>query len=207
MILIKKQTPPHSFTEYKNQSTSSFEELPSNIKQELRLSLLKEQGYLCAYCMKRISEETAVKIEHYKPQSKYPTEKLNYKNLLAVCGGVERTSLKTILTCDTQKGSQELSFNPQNESDISTISFSRSGEIYSSNPDFQNEFNTVLNLNDKYGYLINNRRTALMTFQKKISEMNKSQIADYYKFLKENNTEKKLEYLGIILWYLSKKFE
>lgn len=37
--------------------------------------------------------------------------------------------------------------------------------------------------------------------------MNNSQIGNYYKWLKENSTEKKLEYLGIILWYLSKKFE
>ncbi|MBR8823049.1 hypothetical protein IX293_001314 [Fusobacterium necrophorum] len=206
MILIKKKIPPHSFTEYKNQPTSSFDELPTDIKQELRLSLLKEQGYICAYCMKRISEETDVKIEHYKPKSLYPMEELNYKNLLAVCDGGIGTPLKR-QTCDTQKGSQELSFNPQNESDVSTIFFSRNGKIYSSNPIFQTEFDTILNLNDQYGYLIKNRHKALITFQKKISKMNNSQIGNYYKWLKENSTEKKLEYLGIILWYLSKKFE
>ncbi|XGU48026.1 hypothetical protein ACEXAJ_04675 [Fusobacterium necrophorum subsp. funduliforme] len=139
--------------------------------------------------MKRISEETDVKIEHYKPQSRYPTEELNYRNLLAVCDDGTGTPIKR-QTCDTQKGAQELSFNPQNESDVSTIFFSRSGEIYSSDPTFQKEFDTILNLNDKYGYLIKNRHKALIAFQKKISKMNKSQISDYYKWLKENSTEK-----------------
>ena len=36
-------------------------------KDQLKESLLKEQGYLCAYCMSRISEDT-MKVEHWHPQ-------------------------------------------------------------------------------------------------------------------------------------------
>ena len=54
MILIKKKLEPHSLTEYKQTINASFDNLPSEIKDDIRKSLLKEQGYICAYCMKKI---------------------------------------------------------------------------------------------------------------------------------------------------------
>ena len=86
MILIKKNSEPRSLTEYKKTVNSSFDNLPSNVKNDIRESLLKEQGYICAYCMKRI-ESSDVKIEHYKARNS--ENELDYKNLLAVCKGNE----------------------------------------------------------------------------------------------------------------------
>lgn len=52
MILIKKNRIPSSLVEYKRTINASFDNLPREVKDRLRTSLLKEQGYICAYCMK-----------------------------------------------------------------------------------------------------------------------------------------------------------
>lgn len=54
MILIKKKSEPHSLTIYKKTINASFDNQPSKVKEDLRKSLLEEQGYICAYCMKRM---------------------------------------------------------------------------------------------------------------------------------------------------------
>ena len=87
MILIKKKLEPYSLTEYKQTINASFDNLPSEIKDDIRKSLLKEQGYICAYCMKRIEENSDIKIEHYEARNN--ENELAYKNLLAVCKGNE----------------------------------------------------------------------------------------------------------------------
>lgn len=194
MILIKKKSEPHSLTTYKRTVNASFDNLPSDIKEEVRNSLLAEQGYICAYCMKRIEENSDIKIEHYEARNN--ENELSYKNLLAVCKGNEGFP-KDRQTCDTQKGNQELHINPQKIGDISTISFTRNGEIKSTNKLFQKDFDEILNLNDEFGKLISARKAALTALQKKITPMNKSQIEKLYSQLK--NAERKMEYLGILL--------
>lgn len=199
MILIKKNSEPRSLTEYKKTVNSSFDNLPSNVKNDIRESLLKEQGYICAYCMKRI-ESPDVKIEHYKARNS--ENELDYKNLLAVCKGNEG-SPKKFQTCDTHKGNDILNINPQDERHILTIFFTRNGEIKSSNDLYQKELNEVLNLNDKYGKLISGRRAALKALQNNIKKKNENKIKKLYQSLK--NEKIKTEYVGILLWYLEDK--
>ena len=67
------KTPHHNYENYDK-------------KDELRLALLKEQGFICCYCMRRIQEamEKKMKIEHFKAFSIYngtnekPNLTLNY---------------------------------------------------------------------------------------------------------------------------------
>ena len=202
MILIKKKSEPHSLTTYKKTINASFDNQPSKVKEDLRKSLLEEQGYICAYCMKRIEESADIKIEHYEARNS--TNELSYKNLLAVCKGNEGSS-KERQTCDTKKGNRVLHINPQKVGDISTIFFTRNGEVKSTNLLFQKDLDEVLNLNDKFGNLISARKSALKALQKKITPMNKNQIEKLYNKLK--SAERKIEYVGILLWYLKKKIK
>ena len=202
MILIKKKSEPHSLTIYKKTINASFDNQPSKVKEDLRKSLLEEQGYICAYCMKRIEESADIKIEHYEARNS--TNELSYKNLLAVCKGNEGSS-KERQTCDTKKGNRVLHINPQKVGDISTIFFTRNGEVKSTNLLFQKDLDEVLNLNDKFGNLISARKSALKALQKKIAPMNKNQIEKLYNKLK--SAERKIEYVGILLWYLKKKIK
>ena len=81
MILIKKGNEPRSLTVYRKTQYAYFDGCP---KDEIRKSLLKEQGYLCAYCMRRIDLKHT-RIEHWTPEAELSElEKLDYSNMLAV---------------------------------------------------------------------------------------------------------------------------
>ena len=123
---------------------------------------------------------------------------------MAVCKG-NKGSSKERQTCDTKKGNRVLHINPQKVGDISTIFFTRNGEVKSTNLLFQKDLDEVLNLNDKFGNLISARKSALKALQKKITPMNKNQIEKLYNKLK--SAERKIEYVGILLWYLKKKIK
>ena len=92
---------PNRFLEYKRQPNASYQDLPSDVKEILKKSLLDEQQELCAYCMRKITSND-MKIEHYYSQSSEPDKQLEYSNLLAVCKGFEGKSNKQ-QTCDTKK--------------------------------------------------------------------------------------------------------
>lgn len=68
MIFINKNEEPKSLTEYRNQPGAVWDgENFTPIKDQIRLSLLREQRFLCCYCMSRIDEDT-MKIEHWHSQ-------------------------------------------------------------------------------------------------------------------------------------------
>ena len=68
MRYIQKKSEPESLTKYKKQKGAYYDGYDR--KDDVRESLLKEQGYLCGYCMKRLDSCEQVKIEHIMPQSK-----------------------------------------------------------------------------------------------------------------------------------------
>jgi len=72
----------------KRKKDAVFEDIPTNIKQDLKVSLSEQQYYLCCYCMKRIKPHNS-HIEHIKPQSKFKNETLDYMNLLVSCNGIQ----------------------------------------------------------------------------------------------------------------------
>ena len=212
MILIQKNSEPDSLREHRNTPGADFDGLD---KTELRDSLLKEQGYLCAYCMKRIRQENKVKIEHYKARNK--ENELLYQNLLAVCDGNETLAFNgnkvnpQRFTCDTRKKEQELHINPQDKNDMETIFYDNQGKIYSQNPDYQKEIDDVLNLNDPYGYLISNRIAALEPLLKRIHDLKPGQDAmpllrkvERYCYSK-NDMQEYPEYVGILRWYVKRQ--
>ena len=203
MILIKKNRIPSSLVEYKRTINASFDNLPREVKDRLRTSLLKEQGYI-AYCMKKLEDDSSkVKIEHYVARNE--ENELEYKNLLAVCKGNEGESFEK-QTCDTRKGNREIKINPQANSDILTISYTSNGEIKSSNSDYQKDFDDTLNLNDTFG-LVEARKEALNSLKRNLSKSKTHLTEDtirriYTRYLE---AEIKESYVGILLWYLQKK--
>lgn len=54
MIYIQKGKEPASLTAYKKQAHAYYDGCN---KDDIRENLLREQGYLCAYCMRRIEKE------------------------------------------------------------------------------------------------------------------------------------------------------
>lgn len=96
-----------------------------------REHILKEQGFICCYCMQRIGFEEherkmkfdslILKVEHYKPKGKpeYAHLQLDYYNLLGACLGdpaeiigKKRQLKKPYTHCDTIKLEEELKYIP-----------------------------------------------------------------------------------------------
>lgn len=209
MILIKKQHPPIKYLEYCATPNAVFDGLNSNNgKTELRESLLEEQGYICAYCMSKLTGDGDVKIEHFIPRNK--ENELKYKNLLAVCLGNEGHPLKE-QHCDTRKGDHRLEFiDPQNEYVIKKIKYKRDGTIYSDDVGINDELNQYLNLNYPNGYLKRNRRNAVKklfcTLKKAGTNANVKRTLNKLKrdYLREGTKE---AYVGILLYFIEKKLK
>ena len=55
--------------------------------EDLRLILLREQGYICAYCGRRILNNIHVKLDHVDPKSIKIRRTFDYYNIVAACSG------------------------------------------------------------------------------------------------------------------------
>ncbi len=130
-------------------------------RNELRQSLLKEQGYICCFCMKSIEDNNeTTKIAHIFPQNPLSDEDkekvkqenldLDYNNMLAACDGGKGQS-PHLQHCDTKQGNTILKINPADaiRDCEKLIDYKPSGTIYSKNPDVEYDLNQTLNLNEE----------------------------------------------------------
>lgn len=212
MIYIQKGKEPASLTAYKKQAHAYYDECN---KDDIRENLLREQGYLCAYCMRRIEKEK-MKIEHWDPEDNLTElERLDYSNMLGVCLGHMNGQKKKDDTCDTHKGNVRIIVDPRDSRTLSEIKYrSKSGEIYSENEDIQKDLNETLNLNSEGHRLPQNRKEKLNAVINEIAKTmpqgtwTKEKIRNLMiEYGKCNSEGKKTEYLGIIQWYLGKKMK
>lgn len=116
---------------------------------ELRASLLAEQGHLCCYCMKRISLRT-MKIEHWASQSDNEDRTVDYDNLMGACTGGDGER-KALQHCDTSRGNTPLKVNPLDRTQRCErlLGFLASGEIFSTDPEIHRDLDVTLNLNNE----------------------------------------------------------
>ncbi|HLO86719.1 MAG TPA: retron system putative HNH endonuclease [Nostocaceae cyanobacterium] len=161
MKRIIKGKEPNCLLQYRQIPGATYEGY--HPKDNLKKALLTEQGYICCYCMQRISEEN-MEIEHWKPrcEGKYPELQIDYKNLLASCSG-NRGNRIANQHCNARKGEEEITINPADDSKNceNYIKYKSSGKIISDEQNIDHELNNILNLN--LPTLIENRKTALDT--------------------------------------------
>ena len=217
MKQIVKTQPPKSFLEFCNKPFSIYDgsDFP---KEELRQSLLSEQGHICCYCMKRIPEHSApyMKVEHFKCQENYGGMQLTYTNLFGACTGNEGQP-KIKQTCDTKKGNIELTINPTSILPIceTLFKYNSEGEIssVSDNADVNRQLNDVLNLNMQT--LREGRSEIYLEVQERVrleSKRAKKNKAAFIKFLEQEKTKwlertdhKHRPYCSVAVYYLTKK--
>lgn len=208
MKQIIKNQEPKSLLEHRLQPFADYDNYPQ--KEELRDSLLTEQGHICCYCMQRIKKDK-MKIEHWRSQDEYPDLQLDYNNLLGACEGGQGFP-KHLQHCDTKKGNEKLTINPidnlKNCEDL--IKYLPNGIIYSDDTAINNELNQVLNLNIQT--LVNNRKVILdILIQQLKSEQAKGDwtAAMLNKKIKEWSDKQKdgkyKPYCQIAIYYLKKK--
>lgn len=219
MKYIKKSKEPSSLILYRKQKDAYFDGYAD--KDDLRKSLLKEQKYLCCYCMQKISIDK-MKIEHFIPrtdENKGIELQLVYSNLLAACLGNEGQA-KHLQHCDTRKANEKIIINPALLSCESIIKFKSTGEIYSDDLEINNELGVVekpgkgdlggkLNLN--YVVLIKNRKKTLDSALKKFIEKHpkgtwsKAVLQREIDKWENTNLEEYEPYCQIVIFHLKNK--
>lgn len=235
MIFIRKLKPPSELDELKRSSedrglteNEAYNTLRNPLKQRVRDLLVKEQGHLCAYCMRRIPDERIsdddenladVYIEHWQARSLQNdsgfNKSLDYNNMLAVCSGNEKVKervgrhKKRFLTCDKKRENRRLKVNPLDAALMATIFYSADGFIKSSDSEIEDDLNIRLNLNcnEEAVTLPKNRKAALDVVQEQLSNMEGDYVSNCKELLGiwEAEEDFKTPYVGIIIWWL--KFE
>jgi uncharacterized protein (TIGR02646 family) len=157
MRAIVKGAEPPSLTAHRKRPYCNYGNCD---KDALRDALVTEQRGLCCYCMGRIHNSfDTMKIEHWRSQTRYPAEQLNYRNLLGACLGGHGQP-PDFQHCDTRKGDRDLQWNPADPAHhIETrIRYEMDGSICSDDPTFDAQLDDVLNLNIR---LLKNTRKAV----------------------------------------------
>lgn len=205
MLLIKKGREPNSLTEYRKKAYATYEGCR---KEDIRKNLLAEQGYLCAYCMRRINENNT-RIEHWYPESSLDeVEKLNYNNMLGVCMRSEGME-ERFATCDAKKGDKLMALDPRRADHIQTIAYSSTtGKISSTDPDLNHDLNETLNLNCTAQLLPQNRKAALDRVYKQLKSAKRTgtwtsaDVAPIRRLYESGSNGVLPEYAGIVRWWL-----
>jgi uncharacterized protein (TIGR02646 family) len=207
MISIVKDREPTSLQQYRLQPNAEYDGSQfTPVKTDIRTQLLKEQGYLCAYCMQRIVDhQFTTKVEHWHCQNNYPNEQLRYTNMLAVCLG----NTQGCLRCDTKKANYDIKYNPSEPTHriASKIKYS-GGKIESTDAEFNIQLNDILGLNCTR--LVENRKATIeavrIVLSKKAGTRTQAEIntfIDAWSSIDINGHKK--EYCGVALYFLNKK--
>jgi len=211
---IRKSSEPIELVTYRAQPGSVYDgDLFTPVKSVLRKALLKEQGFLCAYCMSRITEDSA-SVEHWAPRKgpyAEPAMELVYSNLLAVCAGNTDGNSH----CDESKKALRLLFNPANSEHHCQlkIRYLSDGKILSENSIFHEQMTNkgsgkVLNLN--HPRLVANRKSIWNAMQKTLSRTqgsaSKAKLEQLFRTWQDCDTNGHLQpYCDVARYYLDKR--
>lgn len=140
---IVKGREPRALREHRSKTHSRYDHFGKDVLHD---ALVKDQGYLCAYCMQRIHPDADhMKIDHWKAQSLHRDQELDWRNMLGVCKGGEGKAHR-LQHCDSFRGNRALVINPQDHPE-KYLSYTNQGEIRATRPDIQNDIDNALNLN------------------------------------------------------------
>lgn len=144
MKYILKSKEPVKWKKWRETPGANFRAI-----QELKDALLAEQGYICCYCMKRITSDN-MDVEHWQTQAARPDLQMEYTNLMASCIPPTKFEGEEHKHCNRKRDSLPLGINPLDRlaNCDETISYnSKDGKVVCT--DFQNDLDNILNLNCK----------------------------------------------------------
>ncbi len=156
MKYIKKhqKNEPKTLKDYREKTPNSTYNGFIDTGHLLKEALLKEQGHICAYCMKRVSldrnevhKKPEIEVEHYLSQKNQPNKQLDFMNMLGVCNGTSGLQKH----CDKSKKHRNLStLNPLKKDyceNLLTYTLSGKIESKSNNSEVENDIG-LLKLNE-----------------------------------------------------------
>ncbi len=177
-------------------------------QKPIRESLCREQGNLCAYCMRRITADSS-HVEHIIPQSRCTRgQDVAYDNMLAVCDGNEKGGNRSALTCDKARGDAPLTVNPLKPETLKSIRYRSNGTIDASDDAIRRDLQETLNLNCEAAYLPQDRKAVIMEFNNwlKRAAQRGNVASTCRKRLEEiENSKDKPAFAGVLLYLLEKR--
>lgn len=147
--IVKQGEPPELATFRETTPDAHYDGIPGPVKQRIREFLVREQGWLCAYCLSRINDTfSAMRVEHWLSQSEHPDEDMAWENMLGVCPGREDVP-GSAEHCDRSRGNVPLHVHPARiPPDVESIlTYSDTGFIRCDDPLIQGDIDGILNLN------------------------------------------------------------
>lgn len=85
---IVKRPEPEAFSDWKSLASDdwqpTYDDLGGAPKRAVKDALMAEQGYLCCYCERRLTDADS-HIEHFRPRRDPTVDSLDYRNLLCSC--------------------------------------------------------------------------------------------------------------------------
>lgn len=88
MKYIVKQGEPDDFLDWKALANENwqptYDDLSGAPKRAVKKALMTEQGYICCYCERRLTDSDS-HIEHFMPQNDPAVDPLDYANMLCSC--------------------------------------------------------------------------------------------------------------------------
>lgn len=177
----------------------------TGIKQEIRNALCTEQGFLCCYCMSRISPGSeSMQIAHIQNQKAWPELDCQYSNMMGSCASKD--------SCNQRQKNHDLKYSPTDHAHPIQhwINYSKEGVISSEDRDFDQDLNRWLNLNSNRLFFPQNRaaiyKSVVMALQKVSSfEEKKQKARSLLHFWKSKKNGEFREYYGVAIWLLEKK--
>jgi hypothetical protein len=219
-ILKDSRNEPTALKSYRSTPNARYTGFVDS-EQLLKLALCKEQGFICCYCLQRISLDST-SVEHYITQKPHPdsllspqehqAHELDYLNMLASCNNKGRN-------CSGIRGNAPLSIDPCKVSIESQIGYKNDGLIYAidKNSLVEQDLETLKLGNTtkpqiKFGehWLIENRAAVIEKIRQKLTTKGwtKTAITAEIKAWQSFDKEGYLEpYCQVAIFYLRKKLK
>jgi hypothetical protein len=207
----KAANEPKTLRDYRNTTPNARYTGFVDTDKILKKALCDEQGSICCYCMRRISENT-VSVEHYITQtrhqnsllseSEHQNSELLYENMLASCNDKQRN-------CSGIRGNKPLTVNPLRQIIEAQIGYKNNGEVFAieENSDIETDIKT-LDLNDtkQTAWLVKNRAIVIDNARNRLkNDFSARNIQKEILHWQSRFDKKQKEFCQVAIYYLNRK--
>jgi len=138
---ISKNSEPESLKAIKSRAPNlKYADIDGAVRQDIRMAMLQEQYYLCAYCNTLLTGKNDCHNEHVIPQDRAPQITLDYDNIVCSCNGLKQ--------CGDSHKAKDLPLTPLMPECETELKYYLSGRVKGLT-DRARETIDVLNLGDK----------------------------------------------------------
>ena len=219
MKTIVKQAPPAEFQTWVDSlgedvlSLSGEEQWDvlhkySKVKRALQEHLLKEQGFICAYCNGRVhrsnpQDDEQLRMDHILPKRNDRDSTLDASNIVGCCFGGDKTRRKAERSCDTRRKRHPLpdELNPTLDIHERTLIFDEEGGVSCTDKKLDKYVNENLGLN--HAILVQKRKGLI----EDVANLPPDEVLSELKDWQTKNNEMYKSYAGVVITYLKQNYQ